>query len=223
MQTQRLYSNHTRDTSETPTIPPPELLAVCESEKDPTTVRRQERHPSRCFVKEGENRRAARLRQSAVFCLRWCPCVWAFTNQVTGLSLSARDGHIRKVRSLKARAVCKLFPVATLLTFGLAQELKSRTSKQLPVTEQCRGVGTWGAGEGLVRVQGRCGAGRLPRAQGYCGAAAAATASLRRDLALVFIDSLCKSAAKSRPAAPAPANQSMLIYLYGLLQSNSGR
>lgn len=62
-------------------------------------------------------------------------------------------------------------------------------------------------------------------AQGYAATAAtvAAAASLRGDLAMVFIESLCKSAAESRPAAPAPPNQSMLIYLYGLLQRNSGR
>lgn len=80
------------------------------------------------FCKGGRNRRAARLRQSGVFCLRWCPYVWPFTNQVTGLSLPALDGHIRKVRSRQARAVCKPFPVATLLTFGFGQEVKSRSN-----------------------------------------------------------------------------------------------
>lgn len=48
-------------------------------------------------------------------------------------------------------------------------------------------------------------------------------AAAARDSTLVFIDSLCKGAAESRPAAPAPANQSTFIYLYGLLQRNSGR
>lgn len=89
-------------------------------------------------------------------------------------------------------------------------EVKSRTSEQSP----CHGGGSagWGAGEGrlekdLSEFKVGEARGTAPRARG-CGVAAAA--SLSGDLAVVFIDSLCRSAAESRPAAPAPANQSML-------------
>lgn len=59
--------------------------------------------PLQVFAKEGESRRAARLRQSGLFCLRWCPFVWPFRNLGTGRSLEAQDGHLLKVRSLKSQ------------------------------------------------------------------------------------------------------------------------
>lgn len=83
--------------------------------------------------------------------------------------------------------------------------------------------GGWGAGEGIVGVQGRRGLSTALRASERASAGLHSQPRLRGELALGFIDSLCKSAAESRPASPAPANQSMFAYLQGLLQRNSGR
>lgn len=99
-------------------MPPPELQTICRSEPTGLESEAPALHPFRCLVNASKSGQAARLCQSGAFCLPWCPFVWPFTNQVTGLGLAARDSRIGKLRSLKARAVSKLSPGRTTrLTF----------------------------------------------------------------------------------------------------------
>lgn len=183
-------------------------------------------------MKEGESRQAARPPEWPVSLPR-DPFVWPFTNRVTGLSLAAGAATLAQLHD-RSEPVCTLFPgnSAGVVTRPGGEE---QTIKTVALSlRHSGGVGAWrrggwGAGEGIVGVQGRRGASAAlgvserasERARGY--AAACSQTRLRRELALGFIDSLCKGAAESRPASPAPANQSMFTYLYGLLRRNSGR
>lgn len=179
-------------------MPPPELPTTCRSEPTGLESEAPALHPFRCLVNASKSRQAARLRQSGAFCLRWCPFVWSFTNQVTGLGLAARDSRIGKLLSLKARAVSKLSPDrATRLTFltrpgGKDQNVRA-VALLLRSVGRVAGRGDWRMTCQSSRSMWR---GAASRAPGSCVATAAA-ANLRGDLALLSIDSLCKSAAES--------------------------
>lgn len=155
--------------------------------------------PLQVFVKEGERRPAARLRARVACFSAAVPICLAFY-EPSDWPQPRGPGHPHsQSSSLKARAAAHSFQgnSADVLTRPGGEK---QTVKAVALSPHWRGRGLQGAGEGLVRVQGRGGAGQLRSgAQGYAAAAAAvaAAASLRGDSAMVFIDSLCKSAAES--------------------------
>ena len=148
-----------------------------------------------------------------MFCLQWCPLVWPFQTKAPASASRPRTATLAKFDFSKPEQYANSFQGQLCWR---SDSTRSEKQNLRAVALSRRGVGGGGGGGGggwrrtcqSSRSVRR--AGRLPRARG-CGVAAAA--SLSGDLAVVFIDSLCRSAAESRPAAPAPANQSTLNLL----------